>query len=464
MPYRIQLMDRVRLLHRMLPVKSIQPVEPVNKVVTFKSTYSGKSVLPVNSLHMVLLPLILLVILSLIAQPVSAGHVTSGITAPAEPAYSAPSAHEASADQASFAADPYLLKDPAFVTDVQQAIDLLYNLEFTAARQKLNSWKDARPEHPAWPFWEALELWWTILPDLENTATDELFIRRLEEADYRSDRLLRRDRRDVDALVIKALANGFLARLYSNRENWYKSLSHARVSLNVMFRIEQLEPDLHDLQFGLGNYNYFAAYLADEYPLVRPLAWMLPGGDRADGLRRLEIAADSSAFMIPESTYFLGHINLSYERRFDLALGYLTSLAERYPDNGYFRRLLVRAVVSTGDLSGAAALIDSTLGDPSFATDLPLQEEMNALRARIAFVQLQNDLALDKAGAAREYAARLARNPNSRRFGAMATYYAARTCMRMGLDEDARRYLNELNQRNSHSHYAGRARDLLRGR
>lgn len=358
--------------------------------------------------------------------------------------------------------DPYLLRDPEFVADAQAAVDLVYNLEFTAARQRMAPWKQAHPDHPVWPFWEALELWWTILPDLENTSTDELFISKLREADYRSDRLLNRDRRHVDALVIKALANGFLARLHSNRESWYQSLSHARVSLNVLFRLEQLEPDLPDLQFGMGTYNYFAAYLAEEYPLVKPLAWMLPGGDREDGLSRLRMAADSSAFMIPESTYFLGHINLHYEQQYDLALHYLQTLADRYPANGFFRRLLARAYVNTGNLDGAAALIDSTLADPVFGTDLPLQEEMNAVRARIAYMHLQNDLALEKSETALTYSARLAGNPNERRFGAMATWYTARAHLRSGRTEEGKGYLRELNSRRNHSFYAGRARELLR--
>jgi hypothetical protein len=359
-------------------------------------------------------------------------------------------------------ADPYLLRDTGFITDAQASVDLVYNLEFTAARQRMAPWKQAHPEHPVWPFWEALELWWTILPDLENTATDELFISKLREADFKSDRLLNRDRHNVDALVIKALSNGFLARLYSNRASWYKSLSHARVSLNVLFRLEQLEPDLPDLQFGMGTYNYFAAYLADEYPLVKPLAWMLPGGDREDGLKRLGIAADSSAFMIPESTYFLGHINLQYEQQYDLALHHLKTLTKRYPANGFFRRLLARAYVNTGDLNKAAALIDSTLSETRFGNDLPLQEEMNAVRARIAYMHLQNDLALEKSETALSYSARLARNPNERRFGAMATWYTARAHLRSGRTDEGKRTLRELNSRRNHSFYAGRARDLLR--
>ncbi|MCA1803174.1 MAG: hypothetical protein LC662_12010 [Rhodothermaceae bacterium] len=359
-------------------------------------------------------------------------------------------------------ADPYLLRDPDFVAAAQSAVDMVYNLEFTGARRLMAPWKQAHPDHPVWPFWEALELWWTILPDLENTSTDELFINKLREADFRSDRLLNRDRRHVDALVIKALANGFLARLYSNRESWYQSLSHARVSLNVLFRLEQLEPDLPDLQFGMGTYNYFAAYLAEEYPLVKPLAWMLPGGDREDGLNRLRMAADSSAFVIPESTYFLGHINLNYEQQYDLALHYLQTLTDRYPANGFFRRLRMRAYVNVGDLNRAAILIDSTLSDPDFSTDLPLQEEMNAVRARIAYMHLQNDLALEKSEKALSYSARLARNPNERRFGAMATWYSARAHLRSGHTDEGKRYLRELNSRRNHSFYAGRARELLR--
>jgi hypothetical protein len=358
--------------------------------------------------------------------------------------------------------DQYLLKNPRFVRDAQEAVDLVYNLEFHPARQRMSTWRKSYPEHPAWPFWEALELWWTILPDLENTDLDKTFIRKLEEADHKADRLLHKDRHNVDALVIKSLANGFLARLYSNREGWYKSLGHARVSLNVLFRLEQLEPGLHDLQFGMGAYNYFAAYLSEEYPIVKPLAWMLPGGDRADGLKRLRVAADSSALLIPEASYFLGHINLNYEKNYGPALYYLGMLTERYPANGFYRRLLARALVNTGDLTRAASLIDSTLEDDKFRNDIPLQEEMNAVRGRIAFLYSDNEKALSLSEAARGYSAQLSGNPNQRRYGAMGTYYAARSKILLGQEREARNYLLDLNHRRSNSFYADRAREILR--
>lgn len=281
--------------------------------------------------------------------------------------------------------DGHLIEDAWFVEDVQKAIDLVYNQEFEASVELLGPWFQTGKAEPIRIFWDGLPIWWDILADLESEEFDEAFITIMEQADRAGDVVLRRDRRNLDAMVIKALANGFLARLHANRTNWYKSLSHGRQAISLLFTIEQLYPDVPDVQFGLGLYNYFTAYLNEEYRLVRAVSWMIPSGDKTEGLERLTVAANESAFMRPEATYFLGHIYLHYEQETDLAEQFLTGLVEEYPQNAFFSRLMLRTYYQQRQYGKAIALNDSLIQRFEPLEHKPTMEELLTMRGMLHF-------------------------------------------------------------------------------
>lgn len=237
----------------------------------------------------------------------------------------------------------YLLEDEAFIEAAREAIELMYNQQAEASRNRLAPWLEQQPEHPLVHFWDGLELWWFILADLENEAFDQAFTEHLELANRSADRMLRKDREHYDALVMKSLSNAFLARMYANRESWYKAFRHGRIAFNVLQNTTREYPAVSsDAAFGFGLYSYFTAYLQDEYRVVRAISWMLPAGDRELGLERLKEASQEGIFVQPEATYFLGHIFLHYEEQPGRAETYLLRLRENYPGNSFFNRLLLR--------------------------------------------------------------------------------------------------------------------------
>lgn len=251
----------------------------------------------------------------------------------------------------------YLLEDEAFTEAAREAIELMYNQQPEASRNRLAPWLDEQPDHPLVHFWDGLELWWYILSDLENDAYDEAFIGHLELANRSADRMLRKDREHFDALVMKSLSNAFMARMYANRESWYKAFRHGRIAFNLLQNTTREYPAISaDAAFGFGLYSYFTAYLQDEYRVVRAISWMLPAGDRELGLERLKEASEEGVFVQPEATYFLGHILLHYEEQPDRAETYLLRLREKYPGNSFFNRLLLRTYFRQERADEAAAL------------------------------------------------------------------------------------------------------------
>lgn len=355
----------------------------------------------------------------------------------------------------------HLIEDERFIEDVQKAIDLVYNQQFDASLEILNPWFETGKAEPIRVFWNGLPIWWDILADLESEKFDEEFITLMEQADRAGDLVLRRDRRNLDAMVIKALANGFLARLHANRSGWYKSLSHGRQAINLLFAIEKLYPDVPDVQFGMGLYNYFTAHLNDEYRLVRAVSWMVPSGNKAEGLERLTVAAERSAFMRPEATYFLGHIYLHYEQETELAEQYLTGLITDYPQNAFFSRLMLRTYYQQREYGNAMMLNDSLIERFEPLGHAPTMEELLTMRGMLHY----RDRNYDRA---EEFFARvMALRPELQKGEAqhqqmLTRYHLGLIYMRTDREAESRSMFRSVRDADKNSPLSDRAKRMLR--
>lgn len=356
-----------------------------------------------------------------------------------------------------------LLLNEDFITDAQQAIDSVYNLNYEASVLILQPWREKHPDHPLWAFWPALDIWWKILPDLENIEHDQAFFDALDEAARLSKERMK-ETHDIDALIIKSMCYGFSARHLSNRGSWYQSLRRARTAMAYFSDLEQLLPELGDIQFGLGMSRYFSAFFRESYPVIRPFAWLLPRGDRQDGLNRLNVAAGQSTFMIPEATFFLGHIHLHYERNFGKALEYLNELTRSYPNNGYYHRLLIRSHYRNSNRRTAMLLINRVLEqweEKQSASDLALKEELLVLRGRMLMLRGGEDQALEDFAGAFRAGEKLKPGGNRRNF-LIASYYLGEIYLHRGERETAEYFLKKVAASNLDFGYVSSAKSLMR--
>lgn len=237
-----------------------------------------------------------------------------------------------------FAQTPVLIKDAFFEIDAKKAIDSLYNRNTEAAAKILDPWREKHPEHPIWLLWDGMEVWWNVLEDLHDHSLDQEFIARMQQADYEAGKLLRAQPGNPDALIIRAVANGYIARLHANREDWLASAQVGRKAYQAHQELIQVAPELPDNYFAEGMKLYYAAYIPEEYPVVKAVSWAFPDGDREKGLKELRYAAEKGVFARPESKYFLANILHHYENEHEQAREIFAELIESYPDNGYYRR------------------------------------------------------------------------------------------------------------------------------
>lgn len=356
-----------------------------------------------------------------------------------------------------------LILNPRFVKSAQEAIDSLYDYNYKASVRILKPWKEKYPDSPIWPFWKGMHIWWEVLPDFYNHAHDKELVYQFSKVDYECTNILSKNDGDLDALIVKAASNAFLARYYSNREKWVTSFQYGKKAVDVLFQIKKIDPSLPDIQFGLGIYNYYTAYLPKEYPILNKFSWLLPKGNQKKGIRQLKDAADSSAFVRPESLYFLGRIYMMGEHNMSKALPYFVELAKRYQHNTYYKRILIRIFYDNGDFYNVLSLANASLvqakrdpGPFSYA----VKEDMYAYKGLVLYQMGNYKKAINNFKKSQGYSLK-APGGNNRSDYLLTGYYLGYSYQNLNKLKSARKYYKEVSKINSDSKFVSLARKKL---
>ncbi len=236
-----------------------------------------------------------------------------------------------------------------FDSRVNSGIKQIYNIKFTEAEKTFRSVMADYPDHPAGRFFLAMIDWWKILLDPDNESYDEIFFQKLEDVIYQCDQLLDKNPKNIDALFFKGGSIGFRGRLRAFRESWLKAADDGREALPIVEEAASLDPNNMDVQLGLGIYNYYAAVIPNENPLIKPLMIFFPDGDKEKGIQQLKNTAFNGKFAKYEARYFLMTLYYRYENNSIIADDYAKLLQEDFPDNPVFEKWRGRIAVRRGD-------------------------------------------------------------------------------------------------------------------
>jgi len=166
------------------------------------------------------------------------------------------------------------------------------------------------------------------------------------------------------------------ARLLGLRDD-RRATARAGVKAREHFlRAVQLDPDMADAYAGLGLYNYYVDTLSR---LARVLRFFMgiPGGDKKEGERQLELAMSRGELTAIEARFYLAKNLRNYDQKYARAAELLAPLVEQYPQNPLFHLLL-------GDLN--AKLGRGEKAAAGFRTAQKLEIRDAACRARVEHV------------------------------------------------------------------------------
>jgi len=236
---------------------------------------------------------------------------------------------------------------------LKDGINYVYNLKFDSAEINFNKVILSEPKSPEGYFFYSLVQWWKIYLNKNDESKDEFFFQRIEKTLEVTDNLLEKNKQDMNALFYKGGSLGYRGLLWSMREKWLKAANDGRDAINYFNKIYEKNPENKDALFGLGIYNYFAEYVPDSYPYLKPLMLIFPKGDKIKGLEQIKESSQYGKYSKTEAKFILAYIYLFYEKNYAQAEFYSKQLNSEFPQNPVFEKYLYSSYVGLGKINEA---------------------------------------------------------------------------------------------------------------
>jgi len=244
-----------------------------------------------------------------------------------------------------------LLRNPFIQIESTEAINSMYNFEFKKAHSHFNWLQKNYPWHPLPYLLKGLNYWWQIVPNYLNEEYDEAFLAYMDTT-ITTAQNIKDNYNEIEGSFFLAAAYAFEGRLHSERRDYRKAAVAGSRSLKYLEDCRGHEDYSPELLFGDALFNYYAEWIREEYPLLRPLMMFFPKGDKKKGVDQLKEVTRNAFYSRTEAQFYLIRILSSGENR-DLteALRVGEILYKDYPDNPYFHRYYARLLYQSGRYS-----------------------------------------------------------------------------------------------------------------
>ncbi len=242
---------------------------------------------------------------------------------------------------------PILLLDKRIQFEVTDAIHDMYNFEFDRAQRQYKMLKEKYPWHPLPYFLMGLNLWWQIIPNLENEEYDEEFLAYMDTSEYLSQQLFE-EVSEIEGAFFLAATYAFQGRLYSERKQWRKAAFAGKNALKYLDYTRGHEDFSPEILFGDALFNYYREWVPENYPILKFIMFMFPNGNKDLGIQQLKEVARNAFYTRTEAQYFLMRILASEGNDLTSALQVSRYLAETFPYNAYFHRYYARLLYQMG--------------------------------------------------------------------------------------------------------------------
>lgn len=253
-----------------------------------------------------------------------------------------------------------LLSNPAIQIEATEAINKLYNYKFADADAEFRWLKHRYPTHPMPYFLMGLAEWWKIVPNTDNTQYDARCLALMDSCISVAEDLYDAKANKVEASFFLSAAYAFKGRIHSERKHWTRATLAGKNALKYLEKCRNNAEISPELLFGDGLYNYFAEWIPNTYPLLKPILWMFPRGGKQKGMEQLEKVGNNAFYTRTEARYFLLQI-YSYENQYEKAYELAKYQWQTYPDNPYFERYYCRSAFVRGYTNEAEKVANSIL-------------------------------------------------------------------------------------------------------
>lgn len=244
----------------------------------------------------------------------------------------------------------WLLLDKDIQLELEGAVHNLYNFKYDKAEKQFRSLRRRYPQHPMPYFLMGLSTWWKIMPTTFGTKQyDNIFYAYMDTAITKAETLYKADEKNYEASFFLAASYGFTARLHAERRDWRKATVSSKRSLDFLQKSQEANGLSPEFLFGQALFNYYAVWIPDNYPLLKPVLLFFPKGNKQLGLNQLRTVAARGFYTSTEAKVFLMKILNNEENKSLEAMPVARQLAQEYPDNAYFQRFYALLTFREGE-------------------------------------------------------------------------------------------------------------------
>lgn len=244
-----------------------------------------------------------------------------------------------------------LISNPQVQIEANEALNDLYNFKFERAEMQFRWFKQKYAWHPLPYFLLGLSEWWKIVPNTRVTTYDNRFLAYMDSTILVAENLHKKHPEyRIEAAFFLAAAYGFKGRLFADeeRKSWGKAASAGKTALSYLEECKEKNYLSPELLFGDALYNYFSVWVPENYPMLKPILWFFPKGDKQLGLKQLKEVSYNAFYTRTEAMVWLMRIWNSYENDQLHAYQLAEYLHQTYPGNPYFHRYYARMLYSRG--------------------------------------------------------------------------------------------------------------------
>jgi hypothetical protein len=229
-----------------------------------------------------------------------------------------------------------MLDDKDIQEVIKNGLNKTYNFEFKAAEKLYNQVAKKYPEHPAYSFLIASNLFWEMLYEDSYKENSQEYFKYLETSLTLANKYLEKNPKDIEGVFFTMAVESCMAIYFAERGDKGKAMGHAKKAYGSMKEGFILKNKYVDFYFSSGLYDYFVVEYPESHPAYKPFMIFFSKGDKTRGILELENCVKNGVFSKTESLHYLCNIFLKYENEPSRSITYTQQLINQYPDNYYF--------------------------------------------------------------------------------------------------------------------------------
>jgi hypothetical protein len=249
-----------------------------------------------------------------------------------------------------------ILQDSVSLNLIKTGIDSIYNMQFNYSEEVYRKISKLYPEHPVVILFKEIIVYWENYPLLPSSVVSAPF----EKEMHRCIRLCEENIKSVNEaeyLLPNLCARGLLLNFYSSNNLSSEVFPLAKSTYHYIRRAFDFTSVYSDFFLFTGIYNYYREVYPGVHPIYKPLAFLFPNGNRAKGLKDIQIAAENSILLKAESSSDLSYIYIGYENNYQKALYFSQRLHELYPANPEYQAEYIKNLLLVKKYDEAESLI-----------------------------------------------------------------------------------------------------------